>query len=100
MKNEENEINEINKNKEKRDKLYAISSRIKYIIDSKEKIWGCLDAGDYLEATRRLLRARVIYEILEEKAPQDIMSRFSFLPHIWKSIQKLRENILNQVFKF
>lgn len=32
------------------DRLHALGSRIKYLIDTPETIYGCLDSGDYLSA--------------------------------------------------
>lgn len=32
------------------DRLYALGSRIKYLIDTPETIYGCLDSGDHLAA--------------------------------------------------
>ena len=40
----------------------AIGSRVKYLIDTPEVIWGCLDSRRYLEAARRLLRAHQVRE--------------------------------------
>jgi hypothetical protein len=36
----------------------ALGSRIKYLVDTPEMIWGCLDSRQYLEGAKRFLRAR------------------------------------------
>lgn len=41
----------------RREELYAVGSRIKYLVDTPEMIWGCLDTEAYLEAAYRFLRS-------------------------------------------
>jgi hypothetical protein len=36
----------------------ALGSRIKYLVDTPEMIWGCLDSRQFLEAAKRFLRAK------------------------------------------
>ncbi len=36
----------------------AVGVRVKYLVDTPETLWGCLDAGDFLQAARRFLQAR------------------------------------------
>ena len=33
----------------------AVGSRVKYLVDTSELLWGCLDTQDYLEAAHRYL---------------------------------------------
>lgn len=35
----------------------ALGSRIKFLVDTSEMIWGALDTGAYLEAAQRFLQA-------------------------------------------
>ncbi|KAJ8615965.1 hypothetical protein MRB53_035337 [Persea americana] len=39
---------------------YAIATRVKYLVDTPESIWGCLDGSLFLEASGRYLRAKVV----------------------------------------
>ena len=35
----------------------AVGSRVKYLVDTSELLWGCLDTQDYIAAAHRLLIA-------------------------------------------
>jgi sugar phosphate isomerase/epimerase len=35
--------------------LAAVGGRVKYLVDTPEMIWGCLDLKDYLAAAQRFL---------------------------------------------
>jgi hypothetical protein len=48
----------VDRDRKRREKLYGIGSRVKYLVDTPEKIWGCLDEHMYLEAAERYLRAK------------------------------------------
>ena len=37
--------------------LAALGARMKYLVDTPEVIWGCLDSRQWLAAAQRLLRA-------------------------------------------
>ncbi|KAK9806237.1 hypothetical protein WJX72_006789 [[Myrmecia] bisecta] len=73
-----------------REELYAIGSRIKYLVDTPEMIWGCLDTKDYLEASHRFLRASEVHRMLFGAAGLDIHKRFPLLRHQWPLVQKFR----------
>ncbi|XP_024514890.1 conserved oligomeric Golgi complex subunit 1 [Selaginella moellendorffii] len=47
-----------------REDLYGVGSRVKYLVDTPEKIWGCLDEHMYLEGAERFLRARQVHGLL------------------------------------
>lgn len=81
----------------KLDQLHAVGSRVKYLVDSPELIWSCLDSGDFLEASRRWLRSRIVYEVLQEKAPRGMLGRFPILQHLWPNVEKLRGQVSEQV---
>lgn len=44
----------------KHEELYAVGGRIRYLVDTPETIWGCLDSQQYLNAARRYLRAHTV----------------------------------------
>ena len=52
---------------ELRDVLYAAGSRVKYLVDSPEQIWGYLEAGSCYEAAKRFGASKVILACLQEK---------------------------------
>ena len=49
------------------DALYAAGSRVKFLVDTPEKIWGSLEERDHVGAARRLLAARDVLEALESR---------------------------------
>jgi hypothetical protein len=61
--------------------LYAVGSRVKYLVDTPEKIWGCLDEHMYLEAAERYQRAREVHQLLlEQGAPSGKLALFVIFP--------------------
>ncbi|GBG84544.1 hypothetical protein CBR_g38826 [Chara braunii] len=104
----------------RRERLYAISSRVKYLVDTPEKIWGCLDEHMYLEAAERYLRAREVHKLLiaagggvgdavgtvdgdtegGRKAVEgggggegELLSSFPLLRHQWMLVESFRNQI-------
>lgn len=68
----------------------AIGSRIKFLVDTPEKIWGHLDTHEYLEAARRILQATEVYRLLQQNSAPEIRSRFPLVQRQWPSIQNFR----------
>ena len=68
------------------DALYAAGSRVKFLVDTPEKIWGSLEERDHVGAARRFLAARDVLEALESREvdltslPSDSDSFASSLP--------------------
>ncbi|KAH7316330.1 hypothetical protein KP509_21G088700 [Ceratopteris richardii] len=80
--------------KKKREKLYGIGCRVKYVVDTFEKIWGCLDEHMYLEGAQRYLRASKVQSLLtESEAKGENLSHFSLLRHEWSRVEALRVQI-------
>ncbi|KAK9803223.1 hypothetical protein WJX73_005829 [Symbiochloris irregularis] len=77
--------------------LYALASRIKYIVDTSEMIWGSLDAGDVLGASLRFLRAATVHKLLLQAAGPSVTSRFPLVSHQWSAIEKLRSQIIDRI---
>lgn len=47
------------------DALYAAGTRVKFLVDTPEKIWGSLEARDRVSAARRFLAARDVLSVLD-----------------------------------
>ena len=68
------------------DALYAAGSRVKFLVDTPEKIWGSLEERDHVGAARRFLAARDVLDALESREvdptspPSDSDSHASSLP--------------------
>eukprot|EP00887_Chlorella_sp_A99_P006773 scaffold2.g6773.t1 len=71
------------------DRLYALGSRVKFLVDTPEAIYGCLDTGDYLAAARRFARCLDIHKALSAH-PKQIAHRFPLLHHQWPLVRKFR----------
>ena len=70
--------------------LAALASRIKYMVDTSEMIWGSLDAGDVLAASMRFLRASTVHKLLLSAAGPAVTTRFPLVVHQWPAIEKFR----------
>ena len=68
----------------------AIGDRIKFLVDTPEKIWGHLDTHEYLEAARRFVQAEQIYRLLQESAASEIRAKFPLVNRQWPSIRNFR----------
>ncbi len=67
----------------------ALGSRVKYLLDTPETIWGCLDSKDYLEASRRYVRSAEVHRALMGHS-KHILARFPLLQHQWPLVKKFR----------
>lgn len=80
--------------RKRREKLYELGSRVKYLVDTPEKIWGCLDEHMYLEGAERYLRAREVHSLLTEiGAKEDLLTNFPLLRQQWPLIDTFRAQI-------
>ena len=68
----------------------ALASRIRYIVDTSEMIWGSLDAGDVLAASLRFLRAATVHKLLLSAAGPAVTARFPLVAHQWPAIEKFK----------
>ena len=68
----------------------AVGSRVKYLLDTPEVIWGCLDVGDFLEAAHRYLRAEQVHQALEGPGRDEVAARFPLLQQQWPAVQMFR----------
>ncbi|MED6216923.1 Golgi transport complex subunit 1 [Stylosanthes scabra] len=82
---------------------YGVACRVKYLVDTPENIWGCLDEGMFLEAASRYVRAKHVHHRLfsaeddggvgggEQK--NKILSNFPLLQHQWQIVESFRAQI-------
>ncbi|XP_043805179.1 conserved oligomeric Golgi complex subunit 1 isoform X4 [Manihot esculenta] len=85
-------------------RIYGIACRVKYLVDTPENIWGCLDESMFLEAAGRYIRAKhVHYNLMqahnadaESSAEWDhtkILSNFPLLQHQWQIVESFKAQI-------
>eukprot|EP00850_Spirogloea_muscicola_P003961 SM000016S01949 [mRNA] locus=s16:854945:860887:- [translate_table: standard] len=82
--------------RKQKEALYGLGSRVKYLVDTPEKIWGCLDEHMYLEAAERYLRAREVHSLLalaEKGEQKDMLAAFPLLRHQWLLVEPFRNQI-------
>ncbi|CAI0397988.1 unnamed protein product [Linum tenue] len=89
-------------------RTYGIACRVKYLVDTPENIWGCLDESMFLEAAGRYIRAKHVHsQLLDGGLERDhtkILSNFPLLQHQWQIVesfkaqisQRSRERLLDQ----
>lgn len=77
------------------DRLYALGSRIKYLIDTPETIYGCLDSREHLAAARRYVRASEVHAVLTAGQVKHVAQRFPLLQHQWPLVKKFRPQVYN-----
>ena len=75
------------------DRLYALGSRIKYLIDTPETLYGCLDSREHLAAARRYVRAAEVHRLLTAGQAKQVAQRFPLLQHQWPLVKKFRPQV-------
>lgn len=68
----------------------AVGSRVKYIMDTPEILWSCLESQQHLEAAKRLLRVHEVYDQLQAAYAADLAAKFPLLSHQWPLVLKFR----------
>ncbi|GJP53201.1 hypothetical protein CLOM_g12385 [Closterium sp. NIES-68] len=92
--------------RKRKEALYALGSRVKYLVDTPEKIWGCLDERMFLEAAQRFMRAWEVHQLLSpstsaggegaaagggwQAQQQGLMASFPLLRHQWPLVETFR----------
>ncbi|XP_011011107.1 PREDICTED: conserved oligomeric Golgi complex subunit 1-like [Populus euphratica] len=74
-------------------KIYGIACRVKYLVDTPENIWGCLDEFMFLEAAGRYTRAKHVQSTLMNSDYNKILSNFPLLQHQWQIVESLKVQI-------
>ncbi|TKY51697.1 Conserved oligomeric Golgi complex subunit 1 [Spatholobus suberectus] len=76
---------------------YGVACRVKYLVDTPENIWGCLDEGMFLEAASRYVRAKHVHHHLfldsDDQKKKKILSNFAMLQHQWQIVESFRAQI-------
>lgn len=77
-----------------RARIYGIACRIKYLVDTPENIWGCLDESMFLEASARYVRAKhVHFKLVNDKDSKSVLSNFPLLQHQWQIVESFKAQI-------
>ncbi|GJP83612.1 hypothetical protein CLOP_g13744 [Closterium sp. NIES-67] len=98
--------------RKRKEALYALGSRVKYLVDTPEKIWGCLDERMFLEAAQRFMRAWEVHQLLSpstsaggegaaagggwQAQQQGLMASFPLLRHQWPLVETFRTQIVDR----
>ncbi|OIV90581.1 hypothetical protein TanjilG_01662 [Lupinus angustifolius] len=76
---------------------YGIACRVKYLVDTPENIWGCLDETMFLEAASRYVRAKHVHHCLFEddgdEQKNKILLNFPLLQHQWQIVESFKVQI-------
>ncbi|KAL2511438.1 Vps51/Vps67 family (components of vesicular transport) protein [Abeliophyllum distichum] len=77
-----------------RARIYGIACRVKYLVDTPENIWGCLDESMFLEASARYVRAKhVHFNLVNSKESKNVLSNFPLLQHQWQIVESFKAQI-------
>nr|XP_010923268.1 conserved oligomeric Golgi complex subunit 1 isoform X1 [Elaeis guineensis] len=76
-----------------RARVYGIASRVKYLVDTPENIWGCLDESMLLEASGRYLRAKTVHGLVTGGGDADALAKFPLLRHQWQIVESFKAQI-------
>ena len=87
---------EAEKAKRERQMAFRLGSRVKYLVDAPEQIYGFLDVGAYISAAERLLRARHVHALLVDGAADEILNRFPLLNVQWPATEALSAVLLTR----
>ncbi|KAK9058665.1 hypothetical protein SSX86_023507 [Deinandra increscens subsp. villosa] len=93
-----------------RARIYGIACRVKYIVDTPESIWGCLDESMFVGAAARYMRAKLVHHGLtsndnnNNNNNKSQLFTFPLLQHQWQIVesfkaqisQRSRERLLDQ----
>ncbi|KAH9622783.1 hypothetical protein KSS87_007379 [Heliosperma pusillum] len=78
-------------------RIYGIASRVKYLVDTPENIWGCLDEFMFLEASARYVRAKLVYQGLnlggDDVGKSILRKNFPLLNHQWQIVESFKGQI-------
>lgn len=72
----------------------AIGSRVKFLVDTPEALWGQLDSKQPLVAARRFRAAVLVHNALTTACPDVLRRQFPLLRNQWAAIDVKRTDIL------
>ncbi|KAJ0511191.1 putative oligomeric Golgi complex subunit 1 protein [Helianthus annuus] len=89
-----------------RARMYGIACRVKYIVDTPENIWGCLDESMFVAAAARYMRAKLVYyglrnnnddhnnnNINNSYSYKSVLVKFPLLQHQWQIVESFKSQI-------
>mmetsp|Transcript_5197 Transcript_5197/g.19028 ORF Transcript_5197/g.19028 Transcript_5197/m.19028 type:complete len:1064 (+) Transcript_5197:324-3515(+) len=82
-----------------RTRLFAVGARVKFIIDTPEKIWGCLDEQLLFDCADRYLNAYAVYSVLTSNDGNQYSDRLQYFPllkHQWPLVETFRPQIIKR----
>ncbi|VFQ69119.1 unnamed protein product [Cuscuta campestris] len=75
-------------------RIYGIACRVKYLVDTPENIWGCLDESMFLESSARYIRAKLVhYSLTSNTESKNVLSNFPLLQHQWQMVETFKAQI-------
>lgn len=77
-------------------KIYGIASRVKYLVDTPENIWGCLDEFMFLESSARYVRAKLVHQglnLVGHDGGMILNKNFPLLNHQWQIVESFKAQI-------
>ncbi|GJT30455.1 conserved oligomeric Golgi complex subunit 1 [Tanacetum coccineum] len=91
--NNNNNISSVTANSNSaRARVYGIATRVKYIVDTPENIWGSLDEFMFNDASARFSRAKIVYNCLVN-SNDNVLSNFPLLQHQWMIVESFKVGI-------
>lgn len=77
-----------------RARIYGIACRVKYIVDTPENIWGCLDECMFVDAATRYVRAKLVYfSLSNDSENKSVLYKFPLLQHQWQIVESFKGQI-------
>ncbi|KAF5823299.1 putative oligomeric Golgi complex subunit 1 protein [Helianthus annuus] len=77
-----------------RARSYGIACRVKYIVDTPENIWGCLDESMFVDAAARYMRAKLVYNgLTNDESNKSLLLKFPLLQHQWQIVESFKSQI-------
>ncbi|XP_019177977.1 PREDICTED: conserved oligomeric Golgi complex subunit 1 [Ipomoea nil] len=75
-------------------RMYGIACRVKYLVDTPENIWGCLDESMFLESSARYIRAKLVHRsVISNTESKNVLSNFPLLQHQWQMVETFKAQI-------
>lgn len=79
------------KDRELRNALYGVGCRVKFLVDTPEVIWGCLDESQFAASAERFVSALDVHAVLTtDAAAAKHLSSFSVLRSQWPLVGTFR----------
>ncbi|KAI8900022.1 hypothetical protein BC833DRAFT_583356 [Globomyces pollinis-pini] len=96
----ESQVELINDNLSGKSALYPIAAQIRLLVITPEQIWNALESGNYLNAGRIFLIARLVFANLQSpENPQSsyLKSNFPVIKRQWEVVGTLKSQIVDKV---